>query len=184
MTNRLVIQIHIFGIGQAIRYMDHLAFKRSAADQRAPPLRNGMLGRMLYESRRGIVGGGYRELVPFQLEDQDILRFAKPTSRLNDGVENGLQIKRRAADDLEDFGGRCLLLQRLAQLRGPLLDLVLQVRIGFLKSFAHVVELIGKSFQLVARRNRDALREIAAADALGTDAQGLDRPDHAPGQEY
>ena len=81
------------------------------------------------------------------------------------------------------FRRRGLLFERFGQLRRALLDLVLQVRIGFLQPRAHVVELVGEPFQLVAGLDVDALGEIAAADALGAGAQGLDRADHAPGQE-
>src|SRR5262249_61161769 len=44
------------------------------------------------------------------------LRLAQPGSRLDQRVEHGLQVERRAADDLEHVGSRGLLLQRLAQL--------------------------------------------------------------------
>ena len=89
----------------------------------------------------------------------------------------------RGTDDLQHFRCRGLLLQRFAQFRRPLLDLVLQVGIGFLQPRAHVVELVGEAFEFVAGLDRNALGEIAAADALGAGAQGLDRADHAPGQE-
>src|SRR5262249_60798426 len=41
--------------------------------------------------------------------------IAKPGSRFYKGVENGLQIEGRAADDLEHIGSGGLLLQRLPQ---------------------------------------------------------------------
>ena len=85
---------------------------------------------------------------------------------------------------LQHFRRRGLLLQRFAQFRRALLDLVLQVGIGFLQPRAHVVELVGEPFQFVAGLDRDALGEIAAADPLGAGAQRLDRADHAPGQEH
>ena len=44
-------------------------------------------------------------------------------SALHDSVEHGLGIGQRAADDLQDLGGRGLLLQRFGQLRGPRLHL-------------------------------------------------------------
>lgn len=46
-----------------------------------------------------------------------------------------------------------------------------------------MVELVRKTLELVAGLDRDALGEIAAADPLGTDAQRLDRPDHAAREE-
>ena len=45
-----------------------------------------------------------------------LIRLAQPCGRLDQRIEHGLQIERRAADDLEHVGGGGLLLQRLAQL--------------------------------------------------------------------
>src|SRR5262249_57646023 len=45
-----------------------------------------------------------------------VVRFAQPYRRLNQGVEDGLQVEGRAADDLENVGGGGLLLQRFTQL--------------------------------------------------------------------
>ena len=45
-----------------------------------------------------------------------VLGLAKRVRRLDDRVEHRLQVDRRAADDLQDLGGRGLLLQRLGQL--------------------------------------------------------------------
>ena len=49
--------------------------------------------------------------------------FTKPCRRLDQRIENSLQVECRAADGLEDFGCSCLLLQRLAQLCFPVLQL-------------------------------------------------------------
>ncbi len=117
-------------------------------------------------------------------EDRSFIRVAQPGRRADQRIEHGLQIEGRAADHLQHIGGGGLLLQRLAQFGRPLLDLVLEVGIGFLQSFAHVVELIREPLQLVAGLDRDALGEIAAADPLGAAAQRLDRSDHAARQEH
>jgi hypothetical protein len=42
--------------------------------------------------------------------------LAQPGCGLNQCIEHGLEIERRAADNLEHVGGRSLLLQRLPQL--------------------------------------------------------------------
>ena len=63
--------------------------------------------------------------------------------------------------------GRRLLRQRLAQFMRPLLDLLLQARVAFLKPPRHVVELVGQRFELVAGLDRDALLEVAGADLRG-----------------
>ena len=55
-----------------------------------------------------------------------LLGLAQPRRGFDEGIEHRLQIEGRAADDLEHVRGRGLLLERLAQLRGPRLDLVEQ----------------------------------------------------------
>ena len=102
---------------------------------------------------------------------------------LQHGLEHGLQLAGRAADDTQDLRRRRLLLQRLAQLVGANLDLLFQVGIGFLQAAGHVVELIGERFKLVAGLDRDALAKVAAADARRAGAQGLDRHHHFAGEE-
>src|SRR6266849_6435981 len=74
------------------------------------------------------------------------------------------------------------------QLMGPFLDLAFKVSIRVLQLFCHLVELVSERFKLVAGPYRNALSEIAAADASGAPAQRLDRNYHAarkeqPGQE-
>src|SRR5262249_46137473 len=49
--------------------------------------------------------------------------IAQPGRRLDEGVEHGLQVERRAANDLEHVGRGSLLLQRLVALAGELGDI-------------------------------------------------------------
>src|SRR5262245_20153305 len=44
------------------------------------------------------------------------IRFTQPGGGFDKRIEDGVQIKRRSADDFEHIGGRGLLLKRLAQL--------------------------------------------------------------------
>ncbi len=67
---------------------------------------------------------------------------------------------------------------------GALLDLLFQAGVGFLQLARHVVELIRQPFELVAGLDRDALRQIAPADARGARLQRLDRADHAAGEKH
>ena len=99
-------------------------------------------------------------------------------------LEYRLQFAGRAADDLQHFGRRGLLLEGFAQLGRPLLYLLLQIRIGFLQPRAHVVELVGETFQFIAGLDGNTLLEIAAADARSAGAQSPDRHDHAPRQKH
>ena len=94
-----------------------------------------------------------------------------------------LEIERRV-DRLRDLAERAQLGDRLRQFAGALLDLLFQVGVGFLEPSAHVVELVGEAFQFVAGLDRDALREIAAADPRRAGAQRLDRHHHAARQEH
>ena len=100
----------------------------------------------------------------------------------HDRVEHGLQIERRV-DRLADLAERAQLGDRLGELAGAVLDLALEVGVGFLELAGHVVELVGEPFELVAGLDRDALAQVAPADALGARAQGLDRHHHAARQE-
>ena len=61
------------------------------------------VGRDVVEDRAGLPG------------NRGHVRFAKPSRRFHQRIEHRLEIEGRAADDLEDVGGRGLLLQRLPQ---------------------------------------------------------------------
>ena len=108
---------------------------------------------------------------------------ARELRRLGDDrVQHGLQVERRV-DRLADLAERAQLLDRLRQRASAVLDLLLEVRIGLFQLAGHVVELVGEAFELVAGLDRDALAEIAAADARRARLQGLDRHHHPAGQE-
>ena len=101
----------------------------------------------------------------------------------HDGRQHLFEVEGRV-DGLRHLAERAQLGDRLRQLAGALLDLVLQVGVGFLEPRAHVVELVGETFELVAGLDRDALGEIAAADPGRARPQRLDRDHHAPRQEH
>ena len=54
--------------------------------------------------------------VPLVESQHHIIDPANPRRALDDGVEDRLHVRRRAADDAEHLGGRRLMLQRLVQL--------------------------------------------------------------------
>ena len=62
-------------------------------------------------------------------EQESGFGFAQARRRLHERVEHRLQIKSRAADDLEHIGGCGLLLQRFLQLARPLLHFLEQPRV-------------------------------------------------------
>src|SRR6516165_6145653 len=66
---------------------------------------------------------------PLATVDKRHLSFAQPRGRFDKSVQYCLQIKRRAANDLEHVSSRRLLLQRFAQISRALLQLIEQPRI-------------------------------------------------------
>ena len=62
-------------------------------------------------------------------KNRPLVRVAQAGRRFHEGIEHGLQIERRAADDLEHVGCRGLLLKRLAQIVGALAQLLEQSRV-------------------------------------------------------
>ena len=64
--------------------------------------------------------------VPVAESQQHVIDPANPGGALDDGVEDRLHVRGRAADDAEHLGRRCLMLQRLAQFRVALLDFLEQ----------------------------------------------------------
>ena len=83
----------------------------------------------------------YSEILTFQAEDRRVRRPAHPGGVLDDGLQNRLQVCRRARDDAQDLAGRRLLLQGLRELGVPRLQLLEQ---------AHVLDgddgLVGEGF--------------------------------------
>ena len=69
-----------------------------------------------------------------------------------------------------------------ASSRVRVLDLAFEGRVGVLQLGRHAVELVAERLQLVAGLDRDALRQIAAADACRAVAQRTDRNDHPAGE--
>ena len=64
--------------------------------------------------------------LPLPESQHYIINPTNPGGALDDGIENRLHIRRRAADDAENLGRRRLMLQGLAQFRVALLDLFKQ----------------------------------------------------------
>jgi hypothetical protein len=54
--------------------------------------------------------------IPLKLKDDAPIGRTKPGRRFHQRIEHGLQVERGPANDLEDVGGRGLLLQGFAQL--------------------------------------------------------------------
>ncbi len=67
------------------------------------------------------------ENVAFQQNDVDDLRFTDVGGVFGDRIEHRLHVIRRIRDHAQNFADGCLLLERLAQLVGTLLDLFFKV---------------------------------------------------------
>src|SRR5947209_15261341 len=66
----------------------------------------------------------------FKTEQYAKLRFTNASGVLEHGPKYGLQIARRAGDDLQHLGGRGLLLQRLGELAPTCFELLFQIGAG------------------------------------------------------
>src|SRR5271166_5409083 len=88
------------------------------------------------------------------------------TRTLHDGVEYRLGIIERVADDAENFGGRCLLLQRFGKLASARLHIVEQPRVldrdhRLVSKRRHQLDLlVSKTLHALARENDHADRHI------------------------
>ena len=80
--------------------------------------------------------------VPLAESQHHVIDPTNPGGALDDGVEDRLHVRRRAADDAEHLGRRGLMLQSLAQFRIALLEFLEQ---------PHVLDgddgLVGESFK-------------------------------------
>ena len=108
--------------------------------------------------------------------------LAQPRCLFEHRVEHRREVAGRGVDDPQHLGGRGLLLQRLGQFGGALLDALLQLGVGFLQIAGHAVELPGERFEFVAGMDLDAAVEIAGAEALGARRNRADRAGHAARQ--
>ena len=59
---------------------------------------------------------------PLVESQQHVINPANPRRALDDSVKDRLHVSGRAADDAEHLGGRCLMLQGLAQFRVALAE--------------------------------------------------------------
>ncbi len=81
---------------------------------------------VLDERRLGAPEGGGVVGLAVEEEQSAALRLAQPRGVVEDRVEHGLDVGRRARDDAQDLGGGRLLLQRLGQLAVSSLQLLEQ----------------------------------------------------------
>ena len=117
--------------------------------------------------------------VPLAESQHHVIDPTNPRRALDDGVEDRLHVRRRAADDAEHLGRCRLMLQRLAQFRVALLDFFEQ---------PHVLDgdhrLIGEGFEerdLFIEKGRTSVRRIRMAPiAIPSRSSGVARMVRAP----
>ena len=121
--------------------VSHFALKQSSSDNgRAFCLDRDVLY-VIHEFRAKAVRTGAKIRITFLTRYRRHIRLAKACGGLDKGVEHGLQVKRRAADDLEHVGGRGLLLERFREIARLGLYLFEQSRV-----FDGDDGLVGKGF--------------------------------------
>jgi len=101
-------------IGEDIGNMNCAPLRQYASCQGTPATRNGRGGREVDERLRQTIIGRKLEIRTLRAKDARHVGFAQPRRRFHQRIEHGLQVERRAADDLEHVGRRGLLLQRFA----------------------------------------------------------------------
>jgi hypothetical protein len=88
---------------------------------------------------------GRLQLLPFELENGDIIGAAETRSAADHGVEHGLEIGRGATDDLQNFGIRGLPFQSLGSLPPCLGNLPLCLA----SVVPRLIKLAGPGFELL-----------------------------------
>src|SRR5215470_2096774 len=106
----------VFRIGAHIRDVNHSALQQCAPGRGPAGERNRMLLHESHEFAGVLVAGGKPQQIAVGPHYGAHIRLAKPGRRLDQRVKYRLQVEGRAADHLENIGGRRLLLQGFAQL--------------------------------------------------------------------
>ena len=86
--------------------------------------------------------GSRNRFVPLVESEDHVINATNPSGALDDGIQDRLHVRGRAADDAEHLGRRRLVLQRLAQFCVALLDLFKQADV-----FDRDDRLIGEGFE-------------------------------------
>jgi hypothetical protein len=105
----------------------------SSARPMAEP-RSGAIGTSsgVFDEFAGVpVGRGAKEHSFFLPSDHSVVGVTKSGGRFDQRIKHRLQIESRAADDLEDVGGRRLLLPRLGEFPHARPELLFQIGPGF-----------------------------------------------------
>ncbi len=135
-------RVCVVGIGQHVLDLNRPALEHRPAHDAPAAGAKGVLRDEALELGRDVARG--RQPLQLAIEPVDDAGFgtAEPGRVLDERLEDGLEIERRATDDLQDFAGGGLLLQRVGQVPVPGLELLEQ---------AHVLDgddrLVGEGLQ-------------------------------------
>ena len=181
--------VRVLGVEQRdhVRVMDRRAVDRGAADD-VRPLElewTPQFGRILVFCSRRLpdrIDRTGSERVVLDQHDPRERGIAQVRGALGDGAHHRLDVGRRAGDHAQDLADGGLLLERVLELAGALLDLALEAGIRFPQLCRHPVETVGQRLELVAGTDFDLLVELAGADPLRAFGERADRSNHAAGK--
>src|SRR5262249_41850121 len=116
----------VFRIGQNIGDLDDASFLQDTTEDRSSPGWDWMLFHERLEFGRKTVKGNLPECIAIRACDADHVRLTQARGGLDQRLEHNFEVERRAAYDLEHFGGGGLLLQGVGKIIGALPKLVEQ----------------------------------------------------------
>ena len=99
--------------------------------------------------------------VPLVESQHHVINPTNPRGALDDGVEDRLHVRRRAADDAEHLGGCRLMLQSLAQFCVALLDLLEQAHV--FNRDHRLTAKVSSSLICLSEKGRTSIRLILIA---------------------
>ena len=175
----LIAQGMVFGICQYVRDVNRLAFARHASGDAAPSNTQRIFKRILLVFRgEAETCSEVIEIAP-SLEDGALFRLTDVDGKLDQRIEDGRQIERRAADDLEHIRCRRLLLQRLAQFGGARLHVLEQ---------AHILDgddcLVGEGFDQSDLTRTEGAGSLAQQGDRAGDPAAMEQRDSQRGAYY
>ena len=149
------------GVFEQVGYVHGPAFERGPAGYRCAPGHDRVLRHVPNELVFRRIAGRHAILaVGFEPPDDRPVRLAEAGRGGDDGVQDRLQLGSRAADDIEDFAARSLLLERFAQFLRALLDLLIEAA----ELLAGAVDVSGERAELVAVADLDPPDELASRE--------------------
>src|SRR3990172_5852974 len=105
----------VLGISQDVGNMDRSPFEGDSRSDTVSPRRDRVALEKIHQLRGDVVGDRVVEKLTVESVDAPPLRATKPHGILHQRFEDWLEVKRGAADDLQDFTGGGLLFYVLGE---------------------------------------------------------------------